>query len=135
MAKLTCFLVLLVAVILCAEAILIDPEPMPSSGSDNIPNLRERDRKCKTNGVYSTQTIAPCTSKCVNGIGQDVHCPESFKFDTFQHCTPDRRQTAEEGSSVHHYKLDVFKAEDMGWCDLVDNEFIDEDLDWYDLTN
>ncbi|GIX88002.1 uncharacterized protein CDAR_437901 [Caerostris darwini] len=115
MSKVTSFLVLFVAVILCAEAILIYPEPMPSSGSDNTPNLRKNDPRCKEkDGIFANPKDCTMYLKCVEGTGQDLHCPEGFKFDTYQHCTPNT--TADCGRRrVRALKEDLECPDDYGW--------------------
>ncbi|XP_055950217.1 protein obstructor-E-like [Argiope bruennichi] len=90
MAKLTCFLVLVVVVLVCAEAIRIDPvQPASSRRGKYFPEITRNDPRCK-NGTGMFPDPKDCTKyiKCVNGDSQEKKCPEDFKYDSIRHCIP-----------------------------------------------
>ncbi|GFT92698.1 uncharacterized protein NPIL_37351 [Nephila pilipes] len=94
MAKLTCFLVLLVTVILCAEAVRIDPPPPPTLKPGKFfPSTRitkKDDPRCKKDGMFANPNDCTRYIKCKNGESQDMNCPDGFKFDSKKYCTPDK---------------------------------------------
>ncbi|CAL1274738.1 unnamed protein product [Larinioides sclopetarius] len=88
MAKSTCVLALFVAVVVCIEAIRIDPpQPSPSTGK-YFPSVKKSDPRCrgKSNGLYPDPKDCTKYLKCVNGDSQVRNCPKGFKFDSIRYC-------------------------------------------------
>ncbi|GFR30846.1 uncharacterized protein TNCT_718571 [Trichonephila clavata] len=92
MAKLTCFLVVLVAVVLCAQAVRIDPtRPTFPRGKYFPPTTvtKKNDPRCKTDGVFAIPDDCTSFINCKDGNSQVRKCPEDLKFDSEKRCTPD----------------------------------------------
>ncbi|GFY41481.1 uncharacterized protein TNIN_328891 [Trichonephila inaurata madagascariensis] len=93
MAKLTCFLLVLVSVVLCAEAVRIDPPRPTFPPGKYFPTTtitKKNDPRCKKNGIIANPDDCTRYIKCKNGNSQDRKCPDSFKFDSVKRCTPDK---------------------------------------------
>ncbi|KAF8774025.1 Kunitz-type serine protease inhibitor 6 like protein [Argiope bruennichi] len=84
MAKLTCFLVLVVVVLVCAEAIRIDPvQPASSRRGKYFPEItrNDLDEKCpESYGIFPVKSDCHKFMVCNDGIPIIKTCPEKYVY-------------------------------------------------------